>query len=401
MHIADYLRTAIATLSTHKLRSSLTVLGLLIGNAAVIATIGIGEGAKIYTQQQLQSLGPNVLSVFPATAANETDPTLKPNLVLTDAEAAQIQLPAIDKVAPVILFKLPASYRQQSRPTAVVGTSPAVISVRSLTVASGRFFSDLEQQQNAPVVVLGPVLCRNLFGHQNPIGQTILIKQVSLQVIGVLQARGSLMGQDQDDIAFVPVTTMAMQVVGRQSPYGIPLDYIDVTAHSSGQIRAAAFQLNNLLSLRHGQQDFEIQAQKAFLDLTDNISASLSLMLAAIASISLLVGGIGIMNIMLVSVTERTPEIGLRKALGATPGNIQTQFLLEAVILALVGGTIGTGLGTASIILIALFTPLAASLSIGAIVLSLLISGVIGIGFGVMPARQAARLEAIVALQRL
>jgi putative ABC transport system permease protein len=400
MKIADSFQMAIATLAAHKLRSSLTVLGLVIGNAAVIALVSVGEGAKHYTQSQLNALGTDVLTVFSSNADVEGSAAPEPNLVLTDAEAIKTQLPAVAKVAPLTISRLVATYDNQETQTKVEGTTPDFRYVRHTPVASGRFFNVSEQEQYARVVVLGSGLAQKLFAHQNPLGKEVQINNLSFEVVGVMQARGSLLGEDRDNVAFVPITTMATQVVGRQSTYGIPLDYIEVSAQNAQSIRAAAFQMTNLLTRRHGKLDFEIQSQKAFLELTAHISDGLSLLLAAIASISLLVGGIGVMNIMLVSVSERTQEIGLRKAIGATSADILVQFLIESIILCLMGGAIGTGMGMGSLLLGNRLTPFQAEISGEAIALSLIVSGSIGVFFGVIPARQAAQLDPLIALNR-
>ena len=213
-----------------------------------------------------------------------------------------------------------------------------------------------------------------------------------------MQAKGSFAGSNEDDVAYVPIITMADQLAGRRSPYGIPIDYMEVSAQDKQSIRAAAFQINNILTRLHGKKDFVVVSDKSFQNLVGQIAVVLSLMLAAIASISLLVGGIGIMNIMLVSVTERTQEIGLRKAVGATQRDILSQFLIEAVILSVAGGLIGIVVGIGSATVVRVFTPLKPSVPLPAIALAVGVSGSIGLIFGVIPARQAARLDPIVAL---
>jgi putative ABC transport system permease protein len=399
MHIVESVKMAVTTITANKLRSSLTMLGMIIGNASVIAMIGIGQGAQKYTLEKLESFGQNRLVVFVSSEEIEGFIAEDPTLVLSDAEAIATQAPSVKEVAPLIGSRLLISYRSRRTQTNVTGTTPGALYVRNAVVARGRFFDQFEQQQNAQVVVLGSDVASKLFGSDNPIGKEVQLNNLSFQVIGVMQAKGAFLGPSQDDIAYVPISTMADQLAGRKSPYGIPVDYIEVSARDKQSIRAAAFQISNLLTRRHGKKDFAIVANKSFQNLISQITGTLSLTLAAIAGISLLVGGVGIMNIMLVSVTERTQEIGLRKALGATQQAILTQFLIEAVILSVAGGLVGTGVGIGSGMVVAALTPLKPSVPLSAIALAVGVSGSIGLIFGVIPARQAARLDPIVALR--
>ena len=399
MHIVESVKMAVTTITANKLRSSLTMLGMIIGNASVIAMIGIGQGAQKYTLEKLESFGQNRLVVFVSSEEIEGFIAEDPTLVLSDAEAIATQAPSVKEVAPLIGSRLLISYRSRRTQTNVTGTTPGALYVRNAVVAKGRFFDQFEQQQNAQVVVLGSDVASKLFGSDNPIGKEVQLNNLSFQVIGVMQAKGAFLGPSQDDIAYVPISTMADQLAGRKSPYGIPVDYIEVSARDKQSIRAAAFQISNLLTRRHGKKDFAIVANKSFQNLISQITGTLSLTLAAIAGISLLVGGVGIMNIMLVSVTERTQEIGLRKALGATQQAILTQFLIEAVILSVAGGLVGTGVGIGSGMVVAALTPLKPSVPLSAIALAVGVSGSIGLIFGVIPARQAARLDPIVALR--
>jgi putative ABC transport system permease protein len=399
MHIIESVKMAVTTITANKLRSSLTMFGMIIGNASVIAMIGIGQGAQNYTLEKLESFGKNRLLVFVSSEEIEGFIAEKPTLVLSDAEAIATQAPSVKAVAPLIGARLLISYRSRRTQTNVTGTTPGALYIRNAQVAKGRFFDQFEQQQNAQVVALGSDVASKLFGSDNPIGKEVQINNFSFQVIGVMQAKGAFLGPSQDDIAYVPITTMAEKLAGRKSPYGIPVDYIEVSAQDKKSIRSAAFQIINLLTRRHGKKDFSVVANKSFQNLISQITGTLSLTLTAIAGISLLVGGVGIMNIMLVSVTERTQEIGLRKALGATQQAILTQFLIEAVILSLAGGLVGIGVGLGSGMLVAVLTPLQPSVPLAAIALAVGVSGSIGLIFGVIPARQAARLDPIVALR--
>ena len=322
-----------------------------------------------------------------------------PQLVLSDAEAIATQAPAVKAVAPEISSQLSISYLDRNPKSRITGTTPGFLYVHNMNVAKGRFFNQSEQQQNVQVVTLGPELAQKLFGSEDPLGKEVQIANLSFLVIGVMKAKGSFAGQNSDDIAYIPITTMADQLTGRRSPYGIPIDIMQVSAKDKQSIRAAAFQITNVLTQLRGKQDIAIVSDKSFNDLINQVTQALSLTLAAIASISLLVGGIGIMNIMLVSVTERTQEIGLRKALGATQEAILTQFLIEAIILSVAGGLIGVGVGISGTTIVGLFTPFKPSVPVGAIAMAVGVSGGIGLIFGVVPARRAGQLDPIVALR--
>jgi putative ABC transport system permease protein len=403
MDILESSKMAVKTLTANKLRSTLTMLGIIIGNASVIAMIGIGQGAQRLASEQFESLGPNVLFVTPGkreTRSRTFD--LPKTLVMEDAEAIATQVPSAREVSPQRQTQLPVTYRNRNVSALIVGTTPTFLSVRSFDVASGRFLSDQDVERNTRVVALGPDLVERLFGATNPIGQQVRIKDVSFQVIGVMQPKGAFLGSNQDEAVYVPITTLANRLTGRTSPYGLDLTFISVSAKDEASIREAEFQITNLLRLRHkiiGEDDFSVQTQKDVLEIVGTITGGLTAMLAAIAGISLLVGGIGIMNIMLVSVTERTQEIGLRKAIGASQQDILVQFMIEAVILSAAGGLLGTGIGVGGILLVGTLTPLQAGISPVAIALAVGVSGGIGLFFGVVPARQAAKLDPIVALR--
>lgn len=403
MDILESIKMAVATLTANRMRSSLTMLGMIIGNASVIAMIGVGQGAQRYASSQFESLGPNTLFITPGTreARNRTF-ELPRTLVLADAEAIATQVPSVSQVAPQLQNQATVIYRNKNTNALIVGTSPAFTAVRNFDVGQGRFLTDLDLERNNRVVALGSELARGLFGNQNPIGERIRIKNVSFEVIGVMKSKGSFLGTNQDDSAFVPVTTMASRLVGQTSPYGTELTFISVAAKNEASVSAAEFQITNLLRLRHqivAEDDFTVQTQKEALEIVGNVTGALTIMLAAIAGISLLVGGIGIMNIMLVSVTERTQEIGLRKAIGASQSDILVQFMIEAIILSAVGGLVGTLVGVGGTLLVGVISPLETSISPMAIALSVSVSGGIGLFFGVVPARRAAGLDPIVALR--
>ena len=403
MNVVESIQMAGKTLLSNKLRSALTMLGIIIGNASVIAMIGIGEGGQKFVTKELESLGPNVLFVIPGNQETQRITFEIPRtLVLADAEAIATQVPTVVGVAPELNRRQLITYRNQNTNVNVIGTSPSFPEIREFEIEKGRFFSQIDQDRSNRVTVLGGDLAERLFGDANPVGKQLQIKNVSFQIIGVLTPKGSSVGADYDETALVPITTTANRLIGRNSPYGIALDYLVASAKDGDSVDAAEFQIANLLRLRHnivGEDDFTIRSQKDALETVGQVTGALTIMLAAIASISLFVGGIGIMNIMLVSVTERTQEIGLRKAIGATQQDILMQFIIEAIIVSVAGGLIGTGLGVSGITLVSAVTPLEAGISPVTITITVGISGGIGLFFGVVPARRAAKLDPIVALR--
>lgn len=405
MNLLESFKMAVTTLAANKMRSGLTMLGIIIGNASVIGMVGIGQGAQKLAQEQFESLGPNVLFVVPGSSeGRRTRFDLPKTLVLKDAIAIAEQVPTVSEVAPQINSNQLITYRDRNTSEVIMGATPEFLTVRSFTLTKGRFISNIDLKRNQRVAVLGPEVAEQLFPQQEPLGKQIRIKDISFEVIGVMAAKGSFLGTNQDTNVYIPLTTMANQIVGNDSPYGTSVNFIAVTARNQDSIRAAKFQIKNLLRLRHkivGEDDFTVQTQKDILDVIGTISSGLTVLLAAIAGISLLVGGIGVMNIMLVSVTERTQEIGLRKAVGAKENDILQQFLIEATILSCCGGAIGTGIGVATVAGIGFISPLSAIISPTAIIVAVTVSGAIGLFFGVIPARTAAKLDPIVALRRV
>ncbi len=403
LHLFEHLQMAIATLRTNKMRSGLTMLGIIIGNASVIAMVGLGQGAQKLATEQFESLGSNVLFIIPGSrAAQRTTIDLPKTLVWEDAQAIAEQVPNVAAVAPQINSRGLVTFRGINKDSLLLGITPEFIEVREFTLAQGRFVTDSDVERNKRVAVIGSEIATELFPNIEPVGQKLRVKNLTFDVIGVLEEKGASFGTNQDNAVYMPLTTMSNQVVGRTSPYGTELTFISVSGESEDRVRAMTFQIENLLRLRHkivDEDDFSVQSQQDLLDVANTITGALTTMLAAIAGISLLVGGIGIMNIMLVSVTERTKEIGLRKALGATENDVLYQFLIESVILAGIGGIFGTSLGLGGIFLANVLTPLAAPVSVTAIVMAVGVSGGIGLFFGVFPARQAARLDPIVALR--
>lgn len=381
------------------------MLGIVIGNASVIAMVGIGEGAQRYINDQLQTLGPNVLFIAPGNRQTRELGGLEipRTLVVADAKAIQEQVPTVVGVAPEFSARNLVTYRNRNTNTSVVGTNEQFLQVRSFEIGKGRFISELDLERRRQVAVIGASLAERLFDDIAPIGESIRVNGTSFEIIGVMAQKGSNLGLDYDDSVLVPITTQASRLVGRrQSPYGIEVSFISVSAQNRDSMSTAEFQITNLLRLRHnirGEDDFFIQSQDTLLSIAETITGALTVMLATIAGISLLVGGIGIMNIMLVSVRERTQEIGLRKAIGASQQDVLMQFLIEAIILSIAGGLVGTGLGMSGIVLISALTPFEAGVSAIAVIITVGVSGGIGLFFGVFPARQAAKLDPIVALR--
>lgn len=403
MNLLESLKMATAMLAANRLRTSLTMLGIIIGNASVIATIGLGQGAQQLANEQLDALGPNLLFVMPGNQkGRRTSLNVPKTLIWEDAQAIASQVPSIKAVAPEINQRQLISYRHQNTNVTLIGTTPQYSSVRYFSVATGRFINQIDLKRNKRIAVLGSEVANSLFLSRNPIGEQIRIKNISFEIVGVMEPKGSFFGVNQDESILIPLTTMANQIVGRTSPYGMAVSVIHIEAKNTDSVRAAQFQIENLLRLRHQittEDDFGVQTSKQMVNIVGTVTSGLTVMLVAIAGISLIVGGIGVMNIMLVSVTERTQEIGLRKALGATQGDILIQFLIEAIIIAVSGGIIGIVSGVSILTLVGIISPLSPVISSGTILLSLGISGGIGLGFGVIPAQRAAKLDPIVALR--
>ncbi|MEB3308461.1 MAG: ABC transporter permease [Cyanobacteriota bacterium] len=396
---------ALSTLRANRLRSLLTMLGIVIGNASVITLVGVGRGAQNLAAGQLSNLGANVLFVVPGN--NDTRRqgiTFPKTLVLEDAEAIATQVPSVARVAPQVTISEVIQSGGVTTTASVAGVTPEFLPVRQFEVARGRFFTASTLEGARQEVVIGPDLALKLFGSRPPVGRQLRIRNLPFEVVGVLAPKGAVFGQNQDENAYIPLTTMVSQLSGRDPTYGVSLNFISVEARNDDSINAAAFQITNLLRQRHRilrDDDFAVRSQKDALSIVSTITGGLTLMLAAIGAISLLVGGIGIMNIMLVSVSERTAEIGLRKALGARSGDVLLQFLVEALVLASLGGVFGTALGVGAVNLVALITPLPAAVGVETVMVTVGLSGSIGLFFGVVPARRASRLDPIVALRSL
>ena len=401
----ETVRMALSTLRGNRLRSLLTMLGIVIGNASVITLVGVGRGAQGLAEEQLSNLGANVLFVVPGNNDTRRRGVAFPRtLVLEDSEAIAAQVPSVKRVAPQISSSQVVQAGARSASSSISGITPEFLPVRSFEIAQGRFISQNDLDAARSVVVIGPDLRTKLFPTGNPIGERLRIRDQSFEVVGVMAPKGAVFGSNQDENAYIPLSTMVTRLTGRDPTYGVSLSFISVEARDSSSTGAAKFQITNLLRQRHNilrDDDFAVRSQKDALSIVGTITGGLTLMLAAIGGISLLVGGIGIMNIMLVSVSERTQEIGLRKALGARSGDVLQQFLVESLVLASLGGAIGTATGLGTVAVIAAVTPLPATIGATTVLVTVGLSGSIGLFFGVVPARRAAHLDPIVALRSL
>jgi len=405
MDLRMVFRIALRALARNKMRSSLTMLGIVIGVCAVIAMVGVGQGAERQVQQQIESFGTNTVFV------SSGSPSRRPGgahmgfwsvktLTVDDMEAIEREVPLVRQCAPGCMASAQIVFRNQNWFTRVMGTTQSYFTVRDWPLLAGNMFGDDEVRRAQNVVVLGKTVADLLFVAEDPVGQTIRVKNQPFQVIGVLAPKGqSPWGDDQDDRIFAPYTTVQKKLSGQNW-----VQFISCTAVSREASVAAVPLVEALLRERHrirpgSDDDFQVRTQSEVAQMAEETSRVMTMLLGSIASISLLVGGIGIMNIMLVSVTERTREIGIRMAVGATESDIQRQFLVEAVTLSLLGGMIGLALGAVVSALIANFLGWAVLISLKAVLVAVVFSTLVGIFFGYYPARKAAQLDPIEALR--
>ena len=402
------MKIAFRALHMNKLRSALTMLGIVIGVASVIATVAIGSGATQRIQQQIASIGSNIIIVVPGSTSSSGVRLGSGNAVTlseTDAKELVAQCPDVALAAPLVRGNAQVVNGNNNWATSVYGVTPDYLTIRDLSVADGAEFTQQDIDSANKVAVLGRTPANNLFGDADPIGQTVRIKNVPFTVVGVLTAKGqSAQGQDQDDVILLPISSAKRKVIGSKQANGDAVDTIMMQAKSGAQIPAAQEEAQALLRQRHHLQpseadDFSVRNLEELFAAQEASANIMSMMLAAIASVSLVVGGIGIMNIMLISVRERTREIGLRQALGAKTRDILNQFLVEAVTLSIAGGIVGIVFGIGASAIISRLAGWATSVGPGAVTLAVFFSALVGIGFGYYPARKAAYLDPIEALR--
>jgi len=403
MNAAEVIRIALRALARNKMRTILTMLGIIIGVGAVICTVAIGEGASEQVQAQIQSLGDNMIMVF-AGSVNSNGVHLgsqaTKTLTVPDAEAMAQHVPTLALVSPGLGSSVQVVNGNLNWFTRAQGAGASYLQIRKWPVAEGSNFSQRDVDVAADVCLLGQTVATQVFGDQDPVGQTIRIQNMPFRVLGLLVAKGqSTFGQDQDDTLIMPYTTMQKKIAGFDW-----LQYIMASATSQADIPAAMNQTAALLRQRHHlrsneDDDFIIRSPTELADAAAGTSRILTLLLASIASVSLLVGGIGIMNIMLVSVTERTREIGVRMAVGATEQDVQKQFLSEALVLSSLGGLIGIAVGVIGSIAVSKWLGWNTMVSSSSILIAAVFSAGVGIFFGYYPAQKAARLDPIEALR--
>jgi putative ABC transport system permease protein len=399
------IRVAFRALIRNKMRAALTMLGIIIGVSAVIAMVSIGQGASASVQAQIESIGTNLLFVS-AGAQNVggvrsgTGDTGTNTLTVDDLDAIKREVPSVSMVTPSVNARAQLVAGNMNWNTAVTGVSEQYPEIRKWPVATGSFFTDADVRTAARVIVIGQTLADSLYPGTDPIGQDIRVSNLPFRVVGVMARKGQdPQGRDQDDVAFAPFTTVQKKVLGRDR---VQIAY--VSAISQDATYTAQQQITDLLRQRHKltsnePDDFTVRNMTDIAEAANETSKTMTILLACIAGVSLLVGGIGIMNIMLVSVTERTREIGIRMAIGARSSAVRTQFLIESIVLSLTGGTIGNILGVVLSLVIPAFLGWPTLVSMMAIVGSVLFSAAVGIFFGYYPARKAASLDPIEALR--
>ena len=399
MMLIEASRLAMQAIVRNAFRSILTVLGVVIGVAAVIAMVAIGQGTTAEVTSQVSELGSDLLLIEPGSIVHSGPPRPAAPFSDRDVDAIRRQITGLDTVSPLVARSATLIFGNRNWVSTVQGVEAPYLDVVNYSLAAGRFFQDGELRSGLPVCVLGATPKTELFGNGDPIGASIRIRQMSCRVIGVLEAKGASLGQDRDDLVLTPLRTMQRRIAGSQD-----VDMIFATVRDPAAIARVQADIEALLRERRRigpqeEDDFDVADMKEIATMLGDITTILTGLLAALAAISLLVGGIGIMNIMLVSVTERTREIGIRLAIGATSAQVLLQFLVEAVALSVIGGVIGIalGLGLAWGVTDWLGVPMVVDPRI--IVLAFLFSAAVGVVFGFVPARRAARLDPIEALR--
>ncbi len=408
MNFLATLKVALAALRVNKLRSALTMLGIIIGVGAVITMVAVGAGAQARVEDQIKSLGSNLIIVLSGNftlGGARLGSGSQLTITEDDAYALQREVAGVQAAAPALRGSGQVVFGNSNWATQIQGTTPEFLEARQWDVVSGRAFDQAHVDGAAKVVLLGQTVAKSLFGEADPVGETVRIRRVPHQVVGLLDRKGqSMIGQDQDDIVLIPITTARKRVLGGQQVKSRNVNSITVRARDGAAMPEVEQEMRDLLRQRHRlsanqEDDFFLRNLSEVLAAQEASSKVLAYLLAAIASVSLVVGGIGIMNIMLVSVTERTREIGLRMAVGARGRDILTQFLVEAVTLALIGGLAGIVIGGAAAVAVGQLAGWRTEVSAASVLLAVGFSGAIGVFFGFYPARKAARLAPIEALR--
>lgn len=406
MDFLQTLKIALRALRTNKMRSFLTMLGIIIGIAAVIAMMAVGSGASYVISQQIASIGSNIILVLPGSTTSgglRTGSGGAQTLTSDDVKAIMTDCPSVDMAAPTVRSSGLVVYGNMNWSTVIMGTTPELFEIREWGIDYGRSISQQDVDSAAKVCLLGQTVADNLFGATDPLGKIIRIKKVPFTVIGILERKGqSPQGTDQDDSVFVPLRT-AQRNLSRSQLLNT-VGAVIVKAKSEAVLDKAEEEINSLLNQRHRitsnkESDFSTRNLSEILAVAEQSSKAMSLLLGAVASISLIVGGIGIMNIMLVSVTERTREIGIRMAIGARKNDILLQFMTEAVLLTMIGGVIGILLGAGGALVVSRILAWPTLISVQSITVAFFFSGAVGVFFGFYPAKKAAGLNPIDALR--
>jgi putative ABC transport system permease protein len=402
MNLSAAFAVGVSALTRNRMRLALTTLGIVIGVAAVIATLAIGQGARSAVQSQIRAMGANVMMVIPGTlTAGGARMGMGGVNTMTydDLLAIRRECPAVESASAGVRAVGQAVFANQNWGTSIQGVTPEFFDIRQWPVDKGVLLTDSDVRGAAKVCVLGATVARELFGDGNPVGETLRLREVPFKIVGVVQAKGSGGFGDQDDVVFVPLTTAQRKILGITFVH-----WINVSATSEAAVQEAFDQITDLLRQRHrirpgGDQDFFIRTQLEIASTAEATSQVMTLLLASIAAVSLLVGGIGIMNIMLVSVTERTREIGIRRAIGARRADILLQFLVEASLLSLGGGALGVAIGVGAATLITQVARWPTLIEPGAVLLAFSFAAGIGLFFGFYPAHRASRLDPVEALR--